>query len=352
MAFEGFPLIVGWELTLSCNLRCGHCASSAGLPRASEFTLDEALDICDQFPPLLVREVDFTGGEPLLRSDWTKIAGRLNALHVPVRLVTNGLLLKQNVPLLKETGIATVGVSLDGLEATHDNIRRRPGLFRQVIEGIEAALAAGVPVAVITAANELNVGELPGLLAFLQDLGVHHWQVQPTFSLGRAKEGGVPGLSESCFLRLGAFVHSNAGLCQASGFRMMPADGVGYYTDLDTRARAWTGCSAGRASCGVTSDGKVKGCLSHPDHLVEGDLRKRDLWSIWFDDDSFAYNRRFTPGDLGENCAGCELGEQCMGGCGVMSYAATGQFHNDPYCFHSILARHSAQLSRPSDRDI
>ena len=44
MTFEGFPFIVGWELTLACNLRCGHCASSAGLPRPNELTLDEALE--------------------------------------------------------------------------------------------------------------------------------------------------------------------------------------------------------------------------------------------------------------------------------------------------------------------
>src|SRR5689334_17492757 len=57
MGFEGFPLIVGWELTLACNLRCRHCASSAGLPRDNELTIEESLAICDQFPPLLVQEV-------------------------------------------------------------------------------------------------------------------------------------------------------------------------------------------------------------------------------------------------------------------------------------------------------
>jgi len=127
MGFEGFPIVVGWELTLSCNLRCGHCASSAGLPRKEELSLAEALELCDQFPLLLVQEVDFTGGEPLLRTDWMEIAAHLRELQIPVRMVTNGLLLKENVPLLKESGIATVGVSLDGLENTHDFIRRRQG---------------------------------------------------------------------------------------------------------------------------------------------------------------------------------------------------------------------------------
>ena len=68
MGFEGFPLIVGWELTLLCNLRCRHCGSSAALPRPNEtISLDESLALCDQFPALLVHEVDFTGGEPHYR---------------------------------------------------------------------------------------------------------------------------------------------------------------------------------------------------------------------------------------------------------------------------------------------
>ena len=44
-SFESFPVILGWELTLACNLRCRHCASSAGDPRPNELTLGEALDI-------------------------------------------------------------------------------------------------------------------------------------------------------------------------------------------------------------------------------------------------------------------------------------------------------------------
>ena len=91
MLIEAFPLVVGWELTLTCNLRCLHCGSSAGLPRENELTTEEALSICDQFPDLLVQEVDFTGGEPLLRSDWKEIANRLIDQGINVSILTHGL---------------------------------------------------------------------------------------------------------------------------------------------------------------------------------------------------------------------------------------------------------------------
>jgi hypothetical protein len=86
--FEGFPFVIGWELTLACNLRCRHCGSSAGLPRTNELTLEEALALCNDLPALLVQEVDFTGGEPLMRSDWPVIAGRLSQLGIKTKVIT------------------------------------------------------------------------------------------------------------------------------------------------------------------------------------------------------------------------------------------------------------------------
>ena len=102
MTFEGFPFNIGWELTLACNLRCSHCGSSAGLPRANELTTREALKICDQFPALVVQEVDFTGGEPLLRADWPDIAQRLKDLDISTNIVTNGMALDQETIVTHE----------------------------------------------------------------------------------------------------------------------------------------------------------------------------------------------------------------------------------------------------------
>ncbi|MGD8777871.1 MAG: radical SAM protein [Ignavibacteria bacterium] len=342
MEFEGFPAVIGLELTLACNLRCKHCASSAGYPRHNELSLKEMLNICDQFPDLLVQEVDLTGGEPLVRKDWFKIASYIRELNIPVRMVSNGVLLKDNLARIKDADISTVGISLDGLESTHDHIREKPGLFKQIINGIESALAEGIPIAVITAVSNYNVNELPGLYTFLRQLGVRHWQVQPIFSRGRAREEQL-NLSETSFIQLGKFVQSNINLCEANVVNMMPADGVGYFTELDTREQEWNGCGAGISTCGITADGKIKGCLSLPDEFIEGDLRKRDLWDIWFDKKSFTYNRCFSASELGANCSNCEFGEQCKGGCSVMSHTATTKFHNDPFCFHRILPKQKIQ---------
>ena len=98
----------------------------------------------------------------------------------------------------------------------------------------------------------------------------------------------------------------------------------------------WRGCPAGLLTFGVQSDGGIKGCLSTPDSLVEGNVREKSIVEIWNDPNSFSYNRRFKIEALGEYCKGCKFGESCMGGCTSKSTAITGKLHNDPWCFYRL----------------
>jgi len=340
--FDGLPLVMAWELTLACNLRCQHCGSAAGLPRRDELSLAEALDVCDQLPALLVQEVDFTGGEPLVRPDWPQIAARLVKLGIRTQIITNSLALTPEVVAqAKDVGICSFGFSLDGLEPTHDHIRGYPGLFQRVLASVEQVQQAGMRVAVITTANRRNLGELPDMLALLRSIGVNQWQLQPIFPLGRAQGCAELEMSPEGYMRLGDFVRTWASAAAQAGFSIVLADSLGYGTEADPRQPPWNGCPAGLASCGITSDGKIKGCLSMPDDRVEGDLRQNDLWHIWFHPEAFAYNRRFTLDDLGPACRGCDRGDLCKGGCSAMSIGATGQYHGDPYCFYGITHRQS-----------
>jgi MoaA/NifB/PqqE/SkfB family radical SAM enzyme len=63
-----------WELTLKCDLACGHCGSRAGKPRDRELETAEALDLVEQLADMGAREVTLIGGEAYLRDDWHLIA--------------------------------------------------------------------------------------------------------------------------------------------------------------------------------------------------------------------------------------------------------------------------------------
>lgn len=310
MQFRGFPSVINLELTHACNLRCGHCNSAAGTPLPNEMGLDEILKICDQFPELQVREVDFVGGEPFLRLDWFRIALYLRSLEISVRVVSNGALLGDNVSHLENAGIAGVCIGLDGLEQTHDHFRQRSGLFRQVINGVEATVATDIDVTVVTIAHDDNVNELPQLYTFLRCLGVRRWRILPiNFSI-RRKEN-VKNLSTSSSFRLAEFIGSHVADDCRNEVDTAPPGSVGCSVELDTGTFFWQSCGAGMSSCTITADGKVKGCLSFPDHFVEGNLRQHDLWSICFDKRTFGYTLDCSLEDLVGNCSDCSFGRQC-----------------------------------------
>jgi radical SAM protein with 4Fe4S-binding SPASM domain len=346
MTFEGFPRVIGWELTLACNLRCRHCASAAGAPRDLELSLEESLGICDQFPELLVDEVIFTGGEPLLNPNWPAIASRLHDLEIQSGVVTNGLsITAETAGKMKECGMHAAGVSLDGPEEIHDRIRGVPGAFQKTVRGIGRLVESGISVTLITSITGLNMPMLDEIYRLVSSLGAWKWQLQPLFPIGRGGDDDALHLTGDQFVEMGRFIQrSHTGALQR-GLRIVPADSCGFFSPLDMEEYPWQGCNAGRSTCGIMSDGRVKGCLSWPDWTVEGDLRKDDLWTVWFRPGAFSYMREWTREDVKGACRGCEVAENCGGGCQAMSLAAAKEWHADPYCYRSILDRQRATCS-------
>ena len=129
---------------------------------------------------------------------------------------------------IKEVGIAGVGVSLDGLEHTHDHIRRCPGSFNHVVKSIELLLGENIPLTVITTVNNLNINELSAILALLKSKGVKRWRVQPLIPFGRGSKGLV--LNECDFLKLEDFIHKWGPDPEKAGIDLICSDGLGYST--------------------------------------------------------------------------------------------------------------------------
>jgi radical SAM protein with 4Fe4S-binding SPASM domain len=336
--FEGFPYVIGWELTLGCNLGCLHCASSAGRARAGELGLAEAVGICDQLPEMLVDEVIFTGGEPLLNEHWREIAVRLAGLGIKTGMVTNGLLLSDTVVgEMLDSGMNAIGVSLDGPESLHDRLRASPGAFRKSMENIANARKRGMRVTIITSVTGINIGRLEDIKDIVVSCGAWKWQLQPFFPVGRGKANPELDITKGQFLELGRYIKRTRPIAKGLGLEIVPADSCGYFSSLDFPEFGWKGCGAGRFSCGIMSDGRVKGCLSWPDSKSDGDLRTRRFWDIWFGEGAFAEQRRYSAADVVGDCAGCEVALECGGGCQSMSLATTGKFHADPFCYRSIM---------------
>ena len=138
------------SLTDRCNLRCTYCMPAEGLPWLPKDELlsdDEIVRlVAVAVTRLGVREVRFTGGEPLVRPGVAALVERVTALRPRPRvsLTTNGIALGRLAGPLKAAGLDRVNVSLDTLDATVFRELTRRDRFADVVAGLAAADAAGL----------------------------------------------------------------------------------------------------------------------------------------------------------------------------------------------------------------
>jgi GTP 3',8-cyclase len=144
------------SVTDRCNFRCVYCMPKEVYGRDHRFldrrellSFEEIARIARIFVAAGVRKLRLTGGEPLLRRDLEKLIAQLAELDVDLTLTTNGSALPQKAQLLADAGLRRVTVSLDALDdATFRALNDVDFPVERVLEGIEAASAAGLPVKV------------------------------------------------------------------------------------------------------------------------------------------------------------------------------------------------------------
>jgi cyclic pyranopterin phosphate synthase len=138
------------SLTDRCNLRCSYCMPAEGLdwlPHDGVLTDDEVVRLIEiGVRRLGIREVRFTGGEPLIRRGLVDIVRRTRALDEELELsvTTNALGLERNAQALAEVGLDRVNISLDTLDPERFRTITRRDRLDDVLRGAKAAHNAGL----------------------------------------------------------------------------------------------------------------------------------------------------------------------------------------------------------------
>ncbi|WP_017935278.1 GTP 3',8-cyclase MoaA [Nocardioides sp. Iso805N] len=167
------------SLTDRCNLRCSYCMPAEGLawlPDERVLSDDEVVRLIGiGVSRLGIREVRFTGGEPLVRRGLSGIVARTRALDpgLELSLTTNGLGLVRLAGPLAEAGLDRVNVSLDSIRPeTFHRITRRDRLH-DVLEGLQAAADAGLGPIKVNAVllRDVNDDQAAELLAWAVERG-------------------------------------------------------------------------------------------------------------------------------------------------------------------------------------
>lgn len=137
------------SVTDRCNYRCVYCMPAEGMswiPRKELLTYEEIARIVRVFAGLGIRQIRLTGGEPTMRSDITRLIKTLTAIEGidDLAMTTNGHTLARLAQPLADAGLTRLNISIDSLKPDRFSALTRGGKLERVLDGIEAARAAGL----------------------------------------------------------------------------------------------------------------------------------------------------------------------------------------------------------------
>jgi radical SAM protein with 4Fe4S-binding SPASM domain len=332
------PEFCVWELTLKCNMRCSHCGSMAGKARENELTVDECLNVAEQLVKLGCKQVTFIGGEVFLYKGWEIIARKLTENGIYVNIITNGFLLgDEQIAQIKYARLVNIGISLDGMQDNHNNIRNVNTSFDKVMEAFDVLNRERIPVAVVTSLIDKNFEDLWPIYDLLVENHIQLWQIQIVNPMGNMVDKKSFLLDPSKVPLVTKFIREKR---SEQKVMIYAGDNIGYFDENELYLRSqpgtvyeWFGCQAGLRVVGIDSIGNVKGCESlYSDEFIEGNLREESLSEIWNKEGNFAYNRAFDVSMLTGSCKGCDKGAICRGGCRGACYFTTDSKFENPYC--------------------
>lgn len=302
-----------WECTLRCNLHCRHCGSDckkssgfADMPKEDFLrVLDNVAAHTDPHSVFVI----ISGGEPLMRDDLEECGRAIYEKGFPWGMVTNGLYMTpKRFRALRNAGMHTATVSLDGLEEEHNRMRGNPKSFARAVDAIRTMAAEPDFVFdVVTCVNRSNYSQLDEVKELLISLGVRAWRIFTVFPVGRAVQHEDLQLTDEEFRGVMEFIKRtrSEGRIKASygceGF-------LGNY-EGDVRDHFYT-CSAGVSVASVLIDGSISACTSIRSDYKQGNIYSDDFWEVWAN--------RFAPyrdrewmrkGDCGE----CKFFRYCRG---------------------------------------
>jgi radical SAM protein with 4Fe4S-binding SPASM domain len=310
------PKLVAWDSTRRCNLNCQHCgAKKENYPR--ELMTDEIEKLIGEIAEWGVQYFGVTGGEPLMRQDLLDIFAYAKRKGLSTSLATNGFFIDE----LKAKEIArlfdSVQISLDGPEATHNQIRENQLAFAKAIGAMRLLKLTGVRQLTISSViTPTNLPQFDELAEIVKQIEPNIWKIVLVMPIGRAEENQNLVLDKEQFMSLVEKIIKLRKQWKKKT-KIDLGENSAYLGECDSHVRETPFfCPVGFNACCVGVDGNIRGCPEQPDieYFREGNILEKSLKEIWTNGFKKYRTKEFLQD---KNCANCAYKKHCRGGCWV-----------------------------------
>ena len=365
------PLSFSLEVTARCNYDCRHCYINlpAGdrCAKQKELTLTEIEALAGEAASLGAFWCLVTGGEPLLREDFSEIYLALRRKGLLVSVFTNAALLTmEHVQMFKKYPPRDIEVTIYGAtKQTYDAVTRRTGSFEAAMRGIGLLTEGGLRVRFKAMALRSNVHELPEIAAFCRERTADYFRFDPLLHLRfdrnperneeikaeRLAPHEIAAIERSDRERFEALLKGCDRLIIPQRLSYEKCMECSRRTDcemIDRLTHVFL-CGTGSGSFDIGHDGVFRLCsaLWHPECIY--DLTRGSLADAWQNfvprvRDMRSNNRRFL-----QTCQSCRIANLCYS-CPAHNYLETGETDVPVEYFCRVAHARAEALGYASDR--
>jgi heme d1 biosynthesis radical SAM protein NirJ len=338
------PVVI-WNLIRRCNLTCQHCyTTSADRDFPGELTTPEIYHVMADLKAFRVPVLILSGGEPLLHPDIFPISQRAKDLGFYVALSSNGTKISaDNIERIAEMNYSYIGVSLDGIQETHDTFRRSKGAFNEAMRGVELCLNKGIKVGIRFTLTQTNAHDFPAMLDLMDEHNIDKFYLSHLNYGGRGNKNRADDahfamtreamdlLFDTCYHWLlegkeREFVTGNNDADAVYFLHWVRARFPEKASHIQAKLEQWGGNASGVNVANIDNTGNV-----HPDtfwwHYNLGNVRDRPFSEIWQDtSDPLMAGLKSSPRPLEGRCKTCHFQSICNGNTRVRAAQTTGNY--------------------------
>ncbi len=330
-----------WHLTNKCDQRCKHCYIYNGKGEVSkeEFELPQCISVLEDFILFCKRinripNLSLTGGDPLLYPEIWKFLEIVHEKKIPFSILGNPFhLTDKTCAKLKELGCVYYQMSLDGLEKTHDALRK-PGSWKATMDALEILKKHGIRTVIMSTVSKINYREIPKLISIVVQKNVSRYAFARYCPTKSDVEQNISPEEYRRFLEkvwetYQKFSKSNTSftLKDHLWIPFLWEKGLPKIEGGNKREYIHKGCHLGISHMTLLPEGTFFACRRFESPL--GNVKNNSFFNAFFGKKMSEY-RNFEEI---EGCKNCRFLQNCRG-CRAVAYGTTGNYYaKDPQCW-------------------